>query len=313
MIVLAYLLLCLCWSTTWQAIRLCLQGYPPLFGAALRFLLATLLLVAVHFVVSARQQNLRAAVRSLVVTRRQHLALVGAGVFNGLGYACIYVGELTLSGGTTAVLCATSPLFTLLLARLLGLEPLLWRRLFGMTLGLFGTLLLFLDGLRLSHGHSQAMLLVLCAAAFMWPFYGALLKRYTSDLPPLISTTYFLFYTGLILAVASPLRGEPWPKLLSAPLSAHLGLLYLTVIGSVVAWTVFLWLLQRLDLSVVSTIGLLQPVVALGLDLLLGEAQLQPRGYLGSGLVIFGMALSTLTAGMPQPANEKTAGTSHDL
>ena len=40
MVALAFLLLCLCWSTTWQAIRICLVGYPPLSGAAVRFVLA---------------------------------------------------------------------------------------------------------------------------------------------------------------------------------------------------------------------------------------------------------------------------------
>jgi drug/metabolite transporter (DMT)-like permease len=130
----------------------------------------------------------------------------------------------------------------------------------------------------------------------MWPLYGALLKRYAQDLTPLVSTTYFLFYTALTLVALSLLRGEPLPDLRSVPMNAHLGLLYLTLVGSVLAWTVFLWLLQRLDLSVVSTIGLLQPMIALGIDLLLHEAQLRPRGYIGAALVILGMGLSTWTA-----------------
>jgi drug/metabolite transporter (DMT)-like permease len=301
LIVLAYLLLCLCWSTTWQAIRLCLLGYPPLIGAALRFLLATLLLILIHALVQLRRAGATASAEalygpnkhSLRVGQRQHLALAGAGLFNGLGYACIYIAEQTLSGGTTAVLCATSPLFTLVLARVIGLEALLLRRLLGMMISLVGVGLLFSDGLGLSRDHFRAMLLAGCAAAFLWPCYGALLKRYAQDIPPLISTSYFLFYTALTLAVLSLLRGEQMPTLRTAPIAAHLGLFYLTVMGSVVAWTVYLWLLQRLDLSLLSTLGLLQPVMALGLDLLLHEAQLRPRGYLGTALVVIGMALST--------------------
>lgn len=321
MIVLAYLFLCLCWSTTWQAIRLCLQGYPPLLGAALRFLFATALLIVIHLVVSSRQRRRTAdeppghatsATASLIVGRREHLALVGAGLFNGLGYACVYLAEQTLSGGTTAVLCATSPIFTLILARILGLEALLLRRLAGMAIGLGGIALLFLDGVRLSREHFQAMLLVLCAAAFMWPLYGALLKRYAHELSPLVSTTYFLFYTALILLVLSLLRGEPMPQLATAPWQAHAGLLYLTVIGSVLAWTVFLWLLKRLDLSVVSTIGLLQPLVALGIDLLLHEAQLLPRGYLGAALVVIGMGLSTLSAVTARRKNDAAPAARQD-
>ncbi len=303
MIVLAYLVLCLCWSTTWHAIRLCLLGYPPIIGAALRFFLATLLLVFLQAVLQVSQGRRgrggmpgteESSCRQLLwLPRRQHLALAAAGAFNGLGYACVYLAEQTLSGGTTAILCATSPLFTLILARLVGLEELLLGRLLGMTLSLFGVGLLFSDGLRLSPDHFQAMLLAGCAAAFLWPLYGTLLKRYAQDLPPLLSTSYFLFYTAVTLGVLSLLRGEPLPALRTAPLAAHLGLFYLTVVGSLLAWTVYLWLLKRLDLSLLSTLGLLQPVMALGIDLLLHEAQLRPLGYVGTALVLFGMALST--------------------
>ena len=93
---------------------------------------------------------------------------MAAGVVNGLGYACVYVAEQTLTGGTAAVICASSPLFTLLLARLFGLEPLLPQRLLGMAMGLSGVSVLFADGLELGGGHFQAMLLAgiagFCAA-----------------------------------------------------------------------------------------------------------------------------------------------------
>jgi drug/metabolite transporter (DMT)-like permease len=282
--VLGYLFLCLCWSTTWQAIRYCLEGYPPQLGAALRFGLAALMLAGVLLI--------RRTTLGLPGGRRQHLALAVSGLVNGLGYACVYVAEQTLTGGTTAVICASSPLFTLLLARLFGLEPLLPQRLVGMAMGLGGVAVLFADGLMIGRGHFQSMVLAGLAAALLWPLYGALLKRSAQDLPPLVTTCYFLFYTAVMLVALSILRGEPWPDLHSAPWRAHAGLLYLTVVGSVLAWSVYLWLLQRLELSVLSTIGLVQPVVALAIDLLLGAAQLRLRGYLGASLVLIGMAVS---------------------
>jgi drug/metabolite transporter (DMT)-like permease len=55
---------------------------------------------------------------------------------------------------------------------------------------------------------------------------------------------------------------------------------------------VYLWLLQRLDLTVLATLGLIQPVLALVIDLVTDNAQLQGRGYLGTGLVLLGMGLS---------------------
>jgi drug/metabolite transporter (DMT)-like permease len=283
--ILGYLLLCLIWSTTWHAIRVCLTGYPPMYGASLRFLIATLLLL---LIVRARKQSLR-----LPQGPKQHVALLIAGLVNGLGYACIYVSELTLSGGTAAVICAASPLFTLLVARMFGLEQLLLRRVFGMSLGLLGIGALFWEGQTLGTTQVHAMLFALTASAVMWPIYGALLKRYAGNLSPLVSTLYFLLYTALTLLVLAPLRGEALPHIAAAPAQAHLALVFLAVLGSVVAWSVYLALLRRMDLSVLSTLGLVQPVLALGLDVLLKETQLGMRGYLGALLVVAAMGLTT--------------------
>lgn len=290
MLALAYAFLCLVWSTTWQAIRVCLLGYPPLFGAALRFLFATVL-IAVVCVLSRLHR--REPLSDLWLPRKQHLGILAAGLLNGLGYGCIYVAEQTLSGGTTAIVCASSPLFTLLAARILGIEPLRIHRLFGLAIGVAGIGAIFWDGLRGSRDHFQAMLLAGLAAALIWPLYGALLKRYATGVSALLSTTYFLFYTALVLFALSLGQHESFTRFLSAPPAAHLAFLYLTVVGSVLAWSIYLWLLQRLDLSVLSTLGLVQPLLALALDLALRETQLQPRGYVGAALVLIGMALST--------------------
>ena len=290
MLGLAYVFCCLVWSTTWQAIRVCLLGYPPFFGAALRFLLATLIMAIACAVVAHRRGD---SLRQLVPSRPAHLGILAAGLLNGLGYGCIYSAEQTLSGGTTAIVCATSPLFTLLAARLLGVEPLRWHRLFGLAIGVCGVGAIFWDGLRAGRDQFQAMLLAGMASVFIWPLYGALLKRYASGVSTLVSTTYFLFYTSLILFVLSLWRHESFTQFLSAPLKVHLAFAYLTIVGSVLAWSIYMWLLARLDLSVLSTLGLVQPLLSLSLDLLLREAQLQPRGYVGAALVLIGMALTT--------------------
>ncbi len=187
-----------------------------MYGASLRFLIATLLLL---LIVRARKQSLR-----LPQGPKQHVALLIAGLVNGLGYACIYVSELTLSGGTAAVICAASPLFTLLVARMFGLEQLLLRRVFGMSLGLLGIGALFWEGQTPGTTQVHAMLFALTASAVMWPIYGALLKRYAGNLSPLVSTLYFLLYTALTLLVLAPLRGEALPHIAAASAQAHLAL-----------------------------------------------------------------------------------------
>lgn len=294
-VALAFLVLCACWSTTWYAIRLCLQGYPPMWGATLRFALATVLMGAMVAVL----RGPRAGTASLGEGgRRLHLVLLCAGVANGLGYACVYLAERTISGGTAAVISATSPFFTAVAARLMGLEPFLARRLIGVGLGFAGVTIMMSEGISRSSAHLSAMLLVTLSSAVLWPLYGALLKRHACGVHPLLSCTYLLGYTALTLFVLSLLRGEPMPLLWRLPAMAHLGLFYLAIVGSVIAWTVYMWLLQRLDLTVLATMGLIQPVLALVLDWFAGDlGQLRMRGLFGAALVIAGVALAVLRNG----------------
>ena len=282
--VLGYLLLCLIWSTTWQAIRSCLTGSPPFFGAGLRFLGAVVVLLGV---LAVQRRLLR-----LPGGLWQHLMFLIAGVVNGFGYALVYQAETQLTGGTTAIICATGPLFTAIAARLFGLEPLRLRRVAGMSIGLVGVGFLFWEGQTFGAAQVYAMVFALLAAAVVWPVYGALLKRHAQDVATLVSTLYFLFYSAVCLLLLSCLRQEPWTKFLEAPWQAHGALVFLAIWGSVVAWGVYLWLLRRLELSVLSTIGLVQPVLALVLDWVLEQQQLGPRGYVGVLLVLLAMALS---------------------
>jgi drug/metabolite transporter (DMT)-like permease len=285
-VLVGFLVLCACWSTTWYAIRLCLTGYPPLWGAGLRFLLATLLMAGLALA-------WRRA-RSMPRGRGVHWALLLSGVANGLGYACVYLAERTISGGTAAVIAASSPFFTVLMARLFGLETLVPRRLLGVVVGFGGVSVMMADGSERSADHLGAMLLVLLASAALWPLYGVLLKRHAQTLHPFTSCSFFLGYTALTLLVLSLLAGERPPALASVPLPAHLGLLYLAVVGSVLAWTVYLWLLKRLDLSLLATMALIQPVLALVVDWLAQDAQLRPEGYLGALLVLLGVTFAAL-------------------
>lgn len=286
MVLVGFLVLCACWSTTWYAIRLCLTGYPPLWGAGLRFLLATALMAGLALAVRRARTLPRGA--------GVHLALLLSGIANGLGYACVYLAERTISGGTAAVIAASSPFFTMLLARVYGLEPLVTRRLLGVVLGFAGVSVMMADGCQRSTDHLGAMLLVVLASAALWPLYGVLLKRHAQTLHPFMSCAFFLGYTALTLLVLSFLGGEQPPPLASMPAPAHLGLLYLAIVGSVLAWTVYLWLLQRLDLSLLATMSLIQPVLALIIDWLAQDAQLRPEGYLGALLVLFGVAFAAL-------------------
>ncbi len=284
-----FAILCLIWSTTWAAIRVCEQGFTPLWAATGRFVLAGVILLAL-------------ALRSRDLAKLRRWELVLAGAVNALSYSLLYLAERDISGGTAAVLAATNPFFILGVAVALGHEKASLRKLAGMVVGFLGVVFLFRSGLLASRSTALAMTEVLFAASILWPTYTLLLRRVgDAGVTPQIATLGFIVWTALFLILGALLfEGRPhWPTA-TAPWAA---LVYLAVMGSAVAWSLFNHLLRLLSLSVMSTLLFIEPTGALGVDWLLGEKAPGAAAWLGAVLVLGGVALVAIAGARPQRSN----------
>jgi drug/metabolite transporter (DMT)-like permease len=295
-----FAILCLIWSTTWTAIRICEQGFTPLWGAAGRFGLASVLLVPIALWVSLR--------RPIKAKRGAWWMLVAAGAVNALSYGLIYLAEQRITGGTAAVLAAAHPFFAMGAAVSLGYEPLRLRRLAGLVLGLAGVALLMWGGLRADRGTALSMAEVLFAAALLWPAYTVLLRGAGDrGIPVLQVTTGFLGFTAIgLVAAAALVEGVPHPHPSARALGA---LVYLALVGSVAAWGLFNWLMRRMAISLLSTLVFIEPTMALGVDWLVGERAPRPTALLGSLLILGGVLLVALRGEGSPPPRLETAET----
>ena len=282
----AYAVCALIWGTTWFAIRVCMGpgGYPPFMGAALRFAVALAVLGAL-------------AAFGLVgrgpATRRARLWVILAGVLCGVGYGLIYAAETRISGGLAAVIFGTLPLMTALSTFLAGTERPRGTFLLGSALALGGIAVIYGD--RINASVSQAIGLTLVfASVCVCALYNLILKRHASDTDPLATNIPFLGAAGVALAAHAFIQERqlpPWPPALAPTLA----LLYLAVLGSVVTFGLYFYLLRRMSLTAVSTLVFVEPVIALLIDA--GweqEIRLGPRSYLGAALTLLGVAVSLL-------------------
>jgi drug/metabolite transporter (DMT)-like permease len=277
---LAFALLCLIWSTTWAAIRVSEAGFTPLWAAAIRFAIA----FAVLWLISLRDRTRR---------RRLGWLLPVAGLVNAVSYSLIYVAERRIAGGTAAVLGATNPFFVLAAAAALGYERVTLRKVAGLAIGFSGVVFLFRAGLTTSHATALAMLEVLFAAAILWPTYSVLLRRASDEgFSSAAATRGFLGWTALFLSLGA-LLVEGRPSLPSA-LAPWTALLYLALVGSALAWSLFNHLLGVLSLSLLSTMLFIEPAGALGVDRLLGEKTAEPAAWIGAALVLCGVLLTAV-------------------
>lgn len=281
-VIAAYAACAVIWGTTWSAIRICIQpgGYPVVDAVALRFAIAAVILVPI----AARLRPWP--------TGRTLRYLVLAGLLDALGYALVYVGEARVQGGVAAVLYGTQPLVLAILLIATKLERVTRRDLIGAVVSIVGVAVLFVDRLEVSTQQALGVTLVL-GSVVVSTIYAMVMKRHAADVHPVIATTIFIAVTAVALGAAAIIARDPlpWPP----PTGPTIALVYLAVVGSVVAFLSYFWLLRRTRLAVTTTLVFVFPLVALAADLVVepgASAALGARGYLGVAITLGGLAVS---------------------
>jgi drug/metabolite transporter (DMT)-like permease len=279
-IAIAWLALCVVWSSTWLAIKVGLRDLPPISFVAIRFLIATAVLLAVSL----------GRVRLLPLRRSDYATLAFTGILMfALNYTLLFWGELYVSSGLAAVLQATIPMFGMVFAHwLLPDEPLRWQRLAGAFLALAGVAvicarLLTFSGL-LAFWGAVGIALGGAGAAFS----NVVLKKRAIQLAPaMLAAWQMIFGTAPLLVLGFVVDGNParfhWSGM------AIFCLLYLAVIGSALTFLLLYWLLPRMTVTNLQTISLITPPGAVMLGWLLGGETFPWWSLLGAALVLLGV------------------------
>lgn len=267
------------WGSTYVALRIMAKVIPPVLGASLRYLLAGLIM---YGALAAHERRLpRLTLRQLgVVTVLALLLLVGG---NGL----ITLAERHVPAGTAALLVASVPLWLVLLRFLTGDRP-SRRVLAGLLLGFMGVALLVVHGVS-NIGAGPILLVVL--AAFLWAL-GSFFSSRSSLRATATVTAYEMLIGGVLLAATGAAFGEHWGAVVDKmTVGALLALIYLALIGSIVAFTAYLWLLDHAPLSQVSTYAYANPVVAVALGALMLGEQVTWVTVLGGAVTVAAVAI----------------------
>jgi drug/metabolite transporter (DMT)-like permease len=279
-VIAAYLACVLIWGTTWFAIRVSIAAYPTYAAVALRFAIAVAILLPL-------------AIRARAWPRGRVWGwLVLAGVLDAIGYLLVYVGEERVSGAVGAVLYGTQPLMLAILLTVTRIERLSRRHVVGAVISLAGVAVLFLDRLDVSARQATGVAMVI-GSVLVTTVYSTIMKQKVAGLNNLVSTTIFLAVTAIVLGAVALAVGDaiPWPP----PLRPTLALLYLAIVGSVIAFLCYFWLLEKTSLQISSTLVFVYPLVAILVDALFEhELPLGRRAYLGAAVTLCGLAVSLL-------------------
>ncbi|HWF89220.1 MAG TPA: EamA family transporter [Pyrinomonadaceae bacterium] len=279
---LVWLVLCGIWGSTWLFIKLGLEDLPPLTFAGIRFVISCAIILTI----------IRIRGLQLPRARADWLLLAVTGILSfGLNYGLVFWGEQHISSGLAALLQATLPAFGLVFAHFhLPAERLSWTRIGGVILGVCGVAVVFSNQLAVAGRQALAGCVALILSAAFAAYSNVLVKAYGKKINPAIMAAGQMFFGLLLLfAVGLPLEGNPfgfhWTPI------ALISLLYLAVVGSVIAFLLYYWLVQNMDVTKSMLIALVTPVVAVILGMMVLNEEFGWRTLAGGAMIMLGIAM----------------------
>jgi len=272
----AYLIVCVFWGSTYLAIKIGVTELPPFLFGGLRFLVAGLILLAVARALGdplPRKNDWRT------------LAIVGLLLLAG-GNAFVVWSEQYVASGIASIFVVTVAMWTALFDAIIpgGSSELNWRVVAGLLLGFLGTLLLV--------GATPAEILAadkrgplaLTMASASWSLGTVYAKRHPTQASPYMGAAFQMIVGGGAVALVGTMLGE-WA-------SWHLStrgigaIAYLVVFGSILGYSAYSYALRHASATIVGTYAYVNPVIAVLLGWLLLHEPVGPRTFIAMGMIL---------------------------
>lgn len=286
---LAMLVIYVVWGSTYLGIRFAIESIPPFLHAAMRFAVAGFLVLGWRFLAGDERPTLK---------QWRDAGIVGLFLLLG-GNGLVSWAEQTVDSGIAALIVGATPLWLTLFESLRpgGAKP-GWQAILGLMVG-FGGIFILINPQTLAESAYRIDLLgagAVVLATILWAI-GSIYAK-TAEVPKSI----FMF-TGMQMASAS--LGLFLASLLAGELNGFnfravtteswLGLIYLIVFGSLVAFVAYGWLLRNAPISLVSTYGYVNPLVAIFLGAWLADEVLTGRVFVAAAVIIGAVMLINLS------------------
>jgi drug/metabolite transporter (DMT)-like permease len=295
----AFAIIYFVWGSTFFAIRVGVEHVPPFLLAAMRFFLAGLVLVA------------WTAIRREPAPRRREwpsILLLAAMIFV-MDYGLLFWAEQRVPSGVAAVVLATIPAF-MALAEILMLrtQRLTLRLALALLIGIAGVAVLTVRSLSLGGAPVDAIGAgALILAAISWSVASVMTRLLPLPASKVMSSGTQMLAGGIMLTVLAEASGEfQHFHPASVTLGAWMALLYLTVFGSIIGFTAYLWLIHHESPTKVGTYAYVNPLVAVVVGYFWGAEPLGLRTILGTACVLISVIVITTARKQPMPVNSKS-------
>jgi drug/metabolite transporter (DMT)-like permease len=283
---LAWIVVCIVWGTTYLAIRVALETIPPMLMASFRWLSAGTLLM---LMLKARGER--------VPDRRDwpSLALLGI-LMMSIGNGGVVWAEQTVPSGLTAVLVATSPFWMVGIDALMpDGDRLTLRRTLGLAVGFLGIVMLVWPEIQVGAGGRAFLGGVIAAqvACIGWAIGSAYARKRgrgaAKDENVLATAAFEMLFGGIALLIVALAIGEG-SRVAFAPRST-IALVYLIFVGAIAGFSAYAYALKHLPIATVSLYAYVNPIIAVVLGTLILGEPFNARMGVAAAIVLVGMIL----------------------
>ena len=278
---LAWIAVCIIWGTTYLAIRIGVEDIPPMLFAGLRWVIAGSIFILI----------LKATGKSLPKKENlKHIAVMGIAML-GFGNGLVVVGEQWISSGLAALLITTVPFWIVGMESVLPTGPKLnYKIILGLIVGLLGVTFIFgSDWDDLFKIEYLLGVLSIFGAVVAWSFGSVYSKYKKVGVHPLMSASVQMLFAGTLQLILGFILGEQ--NSISYTEDGLLSLAYLIVVGSIFGYGSYIYAIEHLPLSLVSTYAYVNPIIAVFLGWFVLNEKLDLLIVIGAIVIIGGVIL----------------------
>jgi drug/metabolite transporter (DMT)-like permease len=278
---LAWIAICIIWGTTYLAIRVGVEHIPPMLFAGMRWIIAGSIFISVLKLLGKAFPKKEDIL---------HIGIMGIAML-GFGNGLVVVGEQYISSGLAALLITTVPFWVVGMETISKRGPKINAKIIsGLIIGIIGISLIFgSDWKDLFSTQYLFGVLSIFGAVVAWSF-GTVYSKYKKvNAHPLVSASIQMLIAGVVQLILGTILGEF--NQLSFSSGGLLALIYLIIAGSIFGYGSYIYAIEHLPLSLVSTYAYINPVIAVFLGWLFLDEKLNLMIGIGAVVIILGVIL----------------------
>lgn len=280
------------WGSTYLGIAVAVESIPPFVMGAIRFALAGSALLAWTIL---RERG----AWSMPSRREVRDTTIVAALLLGGGMGLVAYGEQSVPSGLTALFIAMMPLWLAVFGRIFFDDRLPAMVVAGIGVGLVGVAILAWPGDASLEGVEPLHLIAVIVSPMCWSI-GSLFAARRAKLPdrPLVATGLQMALGSVVLLAMALAAGEVASfDPVAVTRESLVALVYLTIVGSLLAFTVFAWLLRVAPLTKVATYAYVNPIVAVILGAIVLDEPITPRTLVAGAVIVVAVALIVTARG----------------